>query len=84
MDSAQRRAAQRSLDGDGAYYPARDHLTWMVVVNDPIYLTEPFVRTTDFNLNLQQNIAPYPCESVSRSTVRWGWCRIICRGPTLF
>jgi hypothetical protein len=41
-----------------------DHLTWMVVVNDPIYLTEPFVRTTDFNLNLQQNIAPYPCEAV--------------------
>jgi len=41
-----------------------DHLTWMVVVNDPVYLTEPFVRTTDFNLNLQQNIAPYPCEAV--------------------
>ena len=36
----------------------------MVVVNDPIYLTEPFMRTTDFNLNLQQDIAPYPCEAV--------------------
>jgi len=41
-----------------------DHLTWMVVINDPVYLTEPFVRTTDFNIVLQQNIAPYPCESV--------------------
>ena len=41
-----------------------DHLTWMVMINDPVYLTETFVRTTDFNLALQQNIAPYPCESV--------------------
>jgi hypothetical protein len=41
-----------------------DILTWMVIVNDPAYLTEPFVRTTDFVLDLEQNIAPYPCESV--------------------
>jgi hypothetical protein len=41
-----------------------DHLLWMVVIDDPVYLTEPFVRTTDFVLNLQQNITPYPCESV--------------------
>jgi hypothetical protein len=41
-----------------------DQLLWMVVINDPIYLTEPFVRTTNFFLNPQQNIAPYPCEAV--------------------
>jgi hypothetical protein len=41
-----------------------DYMTWMVIINDPVYLTEPFVRTTDFVLDLQQNIAPYPCESV--------------------
>ncbi len=41
-----------------------DKLTWMVVINDPTYLTEPFIRTTNFVLNLQQNIAPYPCEAV--------------------
>jgi len=41
-----------------------DVMTWMVVINDPVYLTEPFVRTTDFVLDLQQVIAPYPCESV--------------------
>ena len=41
-----------------------DYLTWMVIINDPVYLTEPFVRTTDFVLDLQQVIAPYPCESV--------------------
>jgi hypothetical protein len=41
-----------------------NYLTWMVVVTDPVYLTEPFVRTTDFVLDLNQQIAPYPCESV--------------------
>jgi len=39
-------------------------LTWMVIVNDPVYLTEPFVRTSDFVLDPEQVIAPYPCESV--------------------
>jgi hypothetical protein len=41
-----------------------NYLTWMVIVTDPVYLTEPFVRTTDFVLDLNQQIAPYPCESV--------------------
>jgi len=41
-----------------------DHLTWVVVINDPTYLTEPFIRSTDFVLDVQQAIAPYPCESV--------------------
>ena len=41
-----------------------NYLTWMVLVTDPVYLTEPFVRTTDFVLDPQQVIAPYPCESV--------------------
>jgi hypothetical protein len=39
-------------------------LTWVSIVNDPDYLTEPFIRTTDFALNMQQQMAPYPCESV--------------------
>jgi hypothetical protein len=38
-----------------------DFLTVMTVINDPVYLTEPFVRTTDYELNLNQNIPPYPC-----------------------
>ncbi len=41
-----------------------NYLTWMVIVTDPVYLTEPFVRTTDFVLDPQQVIAPYPCEAV--------------------
>jgi len=39
-------------------------LTVMTVVTDPVYLTEPFVRTTDYELDLHQQIPPYPCEVV--------------------
>jgi hypothetical protein len=41
-----------------------NYLTWVVVIYDPVYLTEPFIRTSDFVLDLNQNIAPYPCQSV--------------------
>jgi glyoxylase-like metal-dependent hydrolase (beta-lactamase superfamily II) len=41
-----------------------DHLTVMVIIDDPDYLTEPFVRTTDFVYDARQEIAPYPCEEV--------------------
>jgi hypothetical protein len=40
------------------------YFTWMEWINDPVYLTEPFVRTTDFVENPNQQIAPYPCEAV--------------------
>ena len=38
-----------------------DILTVMTIVTDPIYLTEPFVRTTDYELDLRQQVPPYPC-----------------------
>ena len=41
-----------------------DWLTVMTIVNDPVYLTEPFVRTTDYQLDLHQHIPPYPCDVV--------------------
>jgi hypothetical protein len=41
-----------------------DELTWMTVITDPAYLTEPFIRTRDFTLNVGGTIFPYPCESV--------------------
>ena len=40
-----------------------DYLT-VVVINDPVYLTEPFMRTTNFVWDPQQQIAPYPCQAV--------------------
>ena len=41
-----------------------DYLTWITVINDPVYLSEPFVRTTNFALDPYQQIAPYPCQAV--------------------
>jgi hypothetical protein len=39
-------------------------MTVAVIISDPVYLTEPFIRTTDFQLDARQEIAPYPCEAV--------------------
>jgi hypothetical protein len=39
-------------------------LTVVTIVSDPVYLTEPFVRSTDYELDLHQQVAPYPCEVV--------------------
>jgi hypothetical protein len=41
-----------------------DQLTLMTVINDPAYLTEPFVRTRDYVYAVNEQIGPYPCESV--------------------
>ena len=35
------------------------------IVNDPAYLTEPFIRTTNWVADPRQEIAPYPCEPVT-------------------
>ena len=45
-----------------------DYLTVTVVMNDPVYLSEPFVRSTDYVLNLNQLVAPYPCGVVEEIT----------------
>jgi hypothetical protein len=41
-----------------------DVLTAATIVYDPVYLTEPFIRTTDYELDLHQQNPPYPCEAV--------------------
>ncbi|MFM2124813.1 MAG: Beta-lactamase precursor, partial [Acidobacteriota bacterium] len=41
-----------------------DQLTLVSIVHDPVYLTEPFLRTTDFEMDPHQQIDPYPCEAV--------------------
>jgi glyoxylase-like metal-dependent hydrolase (beta-lactamase superfamily II) len=42
-----------------------DFLTIVTIVNDPVYLTEPFIRTTDYEIDLHQQVPPYPCEMVT-------------------
>jgi hypothetical protein len=39
-------------------------LTVAAITYDPVYLTEPLIRTVDFIYNPQSQMAPWPCESV--------------------
>lgn len=39
-------------------------LTVAVIMYDPVYLTEPLIRTIDFTFAPQQEMAPWPCEPV--------------------
>ena len=39
-----------------------DFLTLVSIIYDPVYLTEPFIRTTNWAMNPKQQIDPYPCE----------------------
>jgi hypothetical protein len=39
-------------------------LTWVTVINDAAYLTEPMIRSRDYTYSVAGQIAPYPCESV--------------------
>jgi hypothetical protein len=41
-----------------------EYLTLISVIDDPVYLTEPFIRTTNWGLDPHQQIAPYPCQYV--------------------
>ena len=40
------------------------YLTFILVEHDPAYLTEPLVRSTEYQLDAHQNIPPYPCNVV--------------------
>jgi len=39
-----------------------DWLTVTAITYDPVYLTEPFIITTDFQLDPHQSLAAYPCD----------------------
>jgi cyclase len=47
-------------------------LTIMSIVNDPVYLTEPMIRTTDLEMSLEQQLDPYPCEIIEETTRQAG------------
>ncbi len=42
-----------------------DYLTVAVIITDPVYLTEPFIRTSDYYNNTQYELPPYPCQYVT-------------------
>ena len=41
-----------------------DYLTIVKTVDDPVYLTEPLIQTSDYRLSLTRNLDPYPCDAV--------------------
>ena len=41
-----------------------DYLTWITIAYDPVYLTEPMLRSSEYRLALNQQIPPYPCDVV--------------------
>ena len=41
-----------------------NYLTFVLVEYDPVYLTEPLIRSTEYQLDAHQNIPPYPCNVV--------------------
>ena len=47
-----------------------DVLTVVTIVDDPVYLTEPYVLSSDWRSNPQQQIPPYPCTVVEELIYR--------------
>jgi len=41
-----------------------NYLTYILVEHDPAYLTEPLIRSTEYQLDVHQNLSPYPCNVV--------------------
>ena len=41
-----------------------NYLTWVTIAYDPVYLTEPMIRSSEYRLALNQEIPPYPCTVV--------------------
>jgi hypothetical protein len=50
-----------------------EYLTWTVIINDPVYLTEPMVRSTDFRWAPGQHVGNYPCRIVTELDHDQGW-----------
>jgi hypothetical protein len=49
-----------------------DYLTATVIVYDPVYLTEPFIRTENWVYNPKLIMSPYPCEEATETVVPRG------------
>jgi hypothetical protein len=41
-----------------------DILTWVNVIHDPSYLSEPLIRSSEYRLNVNGLVPPHPCTSV--------------------
>ena len=50
-----------------------DYLTWLIIAYDPVYLTEPLVRSTEYRVDVYQRVPPYPCTIVTEVLVPDGY-----------
>jgi hypothetical protein len=41
-----------------------DYLSWTVIIDDPVYLDEPFIRNRDYIYTIDSQVASYPCDPV--------------------
>jgi hypothetical protein len=41
-----------------------DYLTWINIVHDPSYLTEPLIRSSEYRLTVNAQVPSHPCTSV--------------------
>src|ERR1700730_3122602 len=41
-----------------------DILTWVTIAYDPLYLSEPMIRSSEYRFAPNQQITPYPCTAV--------------------
>src|SRR3989442_14669956 len=44
--------------------PRGNYLTYILGESDRVYLTEPLIRSTEYQIDAHQNIPPYPCNVV--------------------
>jgi hypothetical protein len=54
-------------------YRRGEFLTWTVIINDPIYLAEPMIRTSDFRTAPTQELEGYSCDVVTEIDKPQGW-----------
>lgn len=50
-----------------------EHLTIIAVINDPLYLEEPFIRTTNYRIDPRFSMDPYPCDPAVEIERAWGF-----------
>jgi hypothetical protein len=41
-----------------------DILTWINIVHDPVYLSEPLIRSSEYRLSVNSQVPAHPCTSV--------------------
>jgi hypothetical protein len=57
------------LDGRDGPPPEANHtwggfLTWINIVHDPVYLSEPLIRSSEYRLSVNSQVPAHPCTSV--------------------